>query len=310
MRTVCSFADIICRGDIGDARRDSYMRLIRDAGQRMAMLIDTVFAYTQLNGEAEPNREAFDLNEAASAATANLSALISERGAKVSIDRLPSVTANRVQITQVLQNLMSNAVGHSAHPVAITIMAGRDGDSVRVEVLDNGPGIALESRAKIFEPFQRLNRDNHHSGLGLAISQKIVEAHGGKIGCDSVVGQGSSFHFTLPGAAPAVDATSTAALDAMAAPVETARLANVLLVDDRDGDIELARLFLEEPSGMRCNFLTARDGEEGLATIRDQRARNDPVDLILLDINMPLMGGFEMLEAMGKDAVFRGDSCR
>jgi signal transduction histidine kinase len=305
VRTVCSFADIICGSEIGDERRDGYMRLIRDAGHRMAMLIDTVFAYTQLNGEAEPTREVFGLDEAASAAAGNLSALFGERGAEVSIDSLPLVTANRVQVTQVLQNLMLNAVSHSVHAVRISIEASRDGNMVRVVVRDNGPGIALDNQRKIFQPFHRLNRDNHHSGLGLAITQKIVEAHGGRIGCDSIVGEGSSFHFTLPGALPAVEAPSTVAMGAVPAPVETARLANVLVVDDREGDIELARLFLEPPSGMRCNFLTARDGEEGLATILDQQARNDPVDLILLDINMPVMDGFEMLEALGRDATFR-----
>jgi two-component system CheB/CheR fusion protein len=277
---------------------------IRDAGDRMAMLIDTVSAYTQLDGESAPNREVFSLDEAVSAAAANLSALFSERGATVSVDSLPFVTANRVQITQVLQNLMSNAVSHSADPVRISVQASCDGTLVRVVLRDNGPGIALENQRKIFEPFQRLNRDNHHSGLGLAITQKIVEAHGGKIGCDSIIGEGSSFHFALPGALAAVDEPVTVALVAMPALVESSMLANVLLVDDSEGEIKLAHLYITAPIGMRCNFLVAHDGKEGLAMIRDQGARNDPVDLILLDINMPVMNGFQMLEAMATDAAY------
>jgi signal transduction histidine kinase len=304
VRTVRSFATLICGGGIGDEQRDDYMRHIRDAGDRMAMLIDTVSAYTQLDGEGTPSREVFCLGEAAAAAADNLAALLGERNASVIFESLPLVTANRVQITQVLQNLMSNAVSHSADPVRIIIQASLDGTSVRVVVRDDGPGIAPENLGKIFEPFQRLNRDNHHSGLGLAITQKIVEAHGGKIGCDSIVGEGSSFHFGLPGALAAAEETATAASVAMSTRVESAMLANVLLVDDSEGEIELARVYMTAPVGMHCNFLVAHDGQEGLAMIRDQAARGDPVDLILLDINMPVMNGFQMLEAMENDATY------
>jgi two-component system CheB/CheR fusion protein len=199
---------------------------------------------------------------------------------------------------------MSNAVSHSVEPVKISIQADAEGGSVRVVVRDNGPGIAVEHQRQIFEPFRRLNRDNHHSGLGLAIAQKIVEAHNGKIGCDSIIGEGSSFHFALPGALAAVDEPMTVAPVAMRALVESAALANVLLVDDSEGEIELARVYITAPAGMHCNFLVAHDGKEGLAMIRAQGARNDPVDLILLDINMPVMNGFQMLEALRKDSVY------
>jgi signal transduction histidine kinase len=304
VRTVRSFAGIICDGEISNERRDDYMRHIRDAGDRMAMLIDTVAAYTQFDGAGELRREVFGLDEAASDAAANLSALFSERGATLSVASLPLITANRVQITQVLQNLLSNAVSHSANPVRIGIHADTEGAVVRVVVRDNGPGVALANRRRIFRPFQRLNRDNRHSGLGLAIAQKIVEAHGGKIGCDSIVGEGSSFFFTLPGGLAAADEPAKTTPAPVAALVESATLANVLLVDDSDGEIELMRVYIAAPNGMRCNFLVAHNGEEGLAILRDQGARNDPVDLILLDINMPVMNGFQMLEAMGRDAVY------
>lgn len=74
------------------------------------------------------------------------------------------------------------------------------------------------------------------------------------------------------------------------------------LVDDRDDDVLFTRTFITGPLGMHCNFLVAHDGKAGLATIRDRLGTEDPVDLILLDINMPVMNGFEMLEAMGEDA--------
>jgi signal transduction histidine kinase len=303
VHSIRSFAQIACNGEIESDRRDEYMRHIRDSGERMAALIDTLLSYTQLDGLDRSQHEVVSLNEVLTFTKANLFALFSERGTMVSAGPLPEVTACRIQIVQVLQNLMSNAVRHNLGPVHIRIGAEHDGDAVRIFVRDNGTGIAPEYHRQIFEPFRRLNRTNAHFGLGLAICKKIVEAHGGKIGCESEIGQGSSFFFDLPRAA--ATATATAGVEWVAETrelPEQVSMANVLLVDDLDEHLLLARAFLTGPDGMRCNFLVAHDGKEGLTTIRDQSSKHDPVDLILLDINMPIMNGFEMLEAMGQDA--------
>jgi signal transduction histidine kinase len=306
VRTVCSFAQMICDGGIGVSGRDDYMRHIRDAGERMALLIDSVLSYTQLDGLGEPVREAVCLDEAVASARANLSALFREHDTTVSADPLPEVVGSRIQIIQVLQNLLSNSVNHSPKPVHISIGAASDSERVRVFVRDDGPGIAPEHRRKIFDPFRRLNRNNAHCGLGLAICQKIVETHGGRIECESELGFGSSFFFTLPRATTADSGrTREESIVRTRALGESVRIANVLLVDDREDDILVTRALITGPLGMRCNFLVAHDGKDGLDMIRDHFRQNDPVDLILLDINMPVMDGFEMLTAMGEDADLR-----
>ncbi len=303
VRTISSFARMICDGEIQTGERDEYMRHIRDAGERMALLIDAVYSYTQLDEQNSPTHEIFNLGEAAAAAQANLAALLRERGATVAAEALPEVGGSRIQIIDVLQNLMSNAVSHSPKPVHIAIAARRDGETVRVTVRDNGPGIAPENLGRIFEPFLRLSHGAGHCGLGLAICRKIVEAHGGKIGCDPVTGPGASFFFILPGAVAAESAQAVEKPVAAArAPAPSAEIANVLLVDDRDDDILFTRRFLTGPVGMRCNFLVAHDGKEGLSAIRDRVGKCDAVDLVLVDINMPVMDGFAMLEVMSKDA--------
>jgi signal transduction histidine kinase len=302
VRTVCSFAQMICDGETDGDGRNEYMRHIRDAGDRMTLLIDAVLSYTQLVGDGAPEREIVSLGEAAAAASANLSALFRERGTTVTVDPLPQVTASRIQVIQLLQNLMSNAVNHSPNRVHINVSAAREGDAVRVAVHDNGPGIAPDHQDQIFEPFRRLTRDNRRCGLGLAVSRKIVETHGGKIGCESAVGAGSTFSFTFSSAAPRTNlAGKTEATVERPAPAGHGSIANVLLVDDRDDDIWFTRTSIAGRRGMRCNLLVAHNGKEGLAALREQVAKNDPVDLILLDINMPVMNGFEMLEAMGED---------
>jgi signal transduction histidine kinase len=306
VRTVCSFAQMICDGGVGVSGRDDYVGYIRDAGERMALLIDSVLSYTQLDGLGKPEREVVSLNETVESAKANLAALFREHDTTMSADPLPEVAGCRIQIIQVLQNLMLNAVSHSSKPVHIRIGAASDDRAVRVAVRDDGPGIAPEHQRQIFEPFRRLNRDNAHCGLGLAICQKIIEAHGGKIDCESEIGAGSSFFFTLP-RATAVDSGSAReeVIVGTSESGESVRVANVLLVDDRDDDILVTRAIITGPLGMRCNFLVAHDGKAGLEKLRDQFCKNDPVDLVLLDINMPVMNGFEMLKAMGEDADFR-----
>ena len=307
VRAICSFARMASDGEIDVDRRNEYMRHIRDAGERMTVLIDTLLSYTQLDGLGKLQHEVFSLNQVVAFAEANLFALFRARGAMLSADPLPEVAGSRIQIIQVLQNLISNAISHSPGPVHISISAEREGEAVRVFVCDDGPGIAPEYQRQIFEPFRRLNRDNMHCGLGLAICKKIVEAHGGKIDCKSQIGQGSSFFFTLPGSA-ATDNESAGEGSVIETRVlaESAMIANVLLIDDRDADIELARASLTGPHGMRCNSLVAHDGKEGLAVIRDRVGKNGSVDLILLDINMPVMNGFEMLAAIGLDTEISG----
>jgi signal transduction histidine kinase len=306
VRTVCSFTKMLVDGEAGDNERGIFLTYIRDAGERMSLLIDTVLSYTQLDGERNRKREVFSLDEAVAAAQANLSALFRERGTVIDIDPLPDAVGCRIEIIQVLQNLISNAISHSPKPVRISVSADCDRELVRVFIRDDGPGIAVEHHRRIFGPFQRLNRENEHCGLGLAICQRIVEAHGGEIRCESSVGLGARFFFTLAGAP--VDRKVITIEEPAAGMSEVARramIANVLVVDDRPDDIMYTRLLLTGAIGMGCNFLVANDAKEGLAIIQARVGKGDPIDLVLLDINMPIMNGFEMLEIMGADADLR-----
>jgi signal transduction histidine kinase len=305
VRTIRSFAHAICNGEMEGAARDEYMCHIRDASVRMGVLIDTVLSYTQLEGAGEVRHEVFDLDEALASARANLSGLFRERDTIVRTAAMPKVIGSRIQIIQVFQNLMSNAVCHNLEPVQIDIIAARDGGTVRVMVRDDGKGIAPEYQLKIFEAFHRLNRGNVHCGLGLAICKKIVEGHGGDIYCESEVGRGSRFSFTLPGPVVLSENVEQASDIETQERIGTSSIANVLIVDDLHSDILLARSLLSGPRGMLCNVLVAHDGEEGLVAIRDRLRTNDPVDLILLDINMPGMNGFEMLDALARDIELR-----
>jgi len=117
-------------------------------------------------------------------------------------DKLPPVNIDSHRISQVLRNLLENAVAHTAKGGSITVAAKQQGNWVEVSVTDNGEGIPAEDLPNIFERFYRVDKSRARatggSGLGLTIAKRLVEAHGGKIEAQSELGKGSRFTFTLP----------------------------------------------------------------------------------------------------------------
>jgi signal transduction histidine kinase len=115
-----------------------------------------------------------------------------------------AITADPWRLRQVMDNLLSNAVKFSPAGGAVRVYAERLDGGWRISVADDGPGIRPEDRARLFQPFTRLSAHGgeRSTGLGLAITQRIVEAHGGQIGVDSTHGGGATFWFTLPDEAP------------------------------------------------------------------------------------------------------------
>jgi two-component system CheB/CheR fusion protein len=326
VRTIRSFSGALAGAEPAGGPDGEMLRHIQAAGERMAALIDAVGEYVQLDDPQRVPRETVRMGEVAEAALSNLAALIRERGARVTVDALPVVTASRTQMLQVLQNLVSNALGHGGRGVAVHVGARREGPAWTVTVRDDGPGIAAEHHTRIFEPFKRLARDDAHSGLGLAICRRIVEAHGGRIGCRSEPGRGATFAFTLPAEAPpaATSAAPPAATPALppaeprapaSAPAEPAGVlgqastvpapATVLLVDDREADILMTRIRLFGSKGLACRVVVARDGGEALRLVEDARRQGSAIDFVLLDINMPGMDGFETLERIRDDPGLR-----
>jgi CheY-like chemotaxis protein len=217
---------------------------------------------------------------------------------------LPDVRGAPAQMIQLLQNLIANAIRHSDRPVTIKVDAEDLGDEWRISVRDNGPGIAPEHQERIFLPFRRLKADEDCAGLGLATCRKIVASHGGRIWCESQPGRGAAFNFTIPKAQsmPREQPQRIAAPSIVPAQGDAApRLATVLLVDDLEDHLELTRLVLFDSIGLQCNMMTAGGGEQALDVIRHTIASGEPIDLVLLDINMPRMDGFELMECLRED---------
>lgn len=183
-----------------DAETREYMDHVLKATARLEALIRDLLAYTQAANAPAP-AEAIDAGEALDRALFNLETALKKAGANVSVSRLPRVKIAPVHLTQLLQNLIGNAVKYrGAAPPEIRVGARRREDGWEFFVADNGIGIEPEYKEQIFGVFKRLHLQDEYSGtgIGLAICQRIVQRAGGRIWVESEPGKGSTFYFTLP----------------------------------------------------------------------------------------------------------------
>ncbi len=183
-----------------DERSRELMGYAVEGAKRMRTLIEDLLAYSRV-GHKEINRAHINVRETVDKALHQLNVAIAESNAIVTVDPLPFAWADPVQIVQLFQNLIGNAIKfRTADRPEIRVLAEQANGETIFSVRDNGIGIAAEYHEKIFGIFKRLlsRRDYPGTGIGLAICKKIVERHNGRIWVESVIGQGSNFRFTLP----------------------------------------------------------------------------------------------------------------
>jgi len=166
----------------------------------MQALIHALLEYSRV-GSRGTSRASVDMQQVFDGVIADLGAAISESGATVTCTPLPVVEGDPVQLGQLLQNLVSNALKFCGErPSAVEVSAEQHGGEWQFAVRDNGIGIDPGYAERIFVIFQRLHTRDHYqgTGIGLAVCKKIVQAHGGRIWVESQPDHGATFHFTLP----------------------------------------------------------------------------------------------------------------
>ena len=181
-----------------------YLAFCIDGAHRMETLISGLLAYSQAGKTSDASQEAVDMNGVLDEVRKNLAATIDESKATISSSALPVVQGDAVPLVHLLQNLISNALKYrSEQDPQVRIAATEDGGFWRFSVEDNGIGIPKEFQKQIFGIFKRLHDRTAYpgTGIGLAICQKIVDRYGGRIWVESEPDRGSTFFFTLPGAA-------------------------------------------------------------------------------------------------------------
>lgn len=202
LRAVAACAEILQSryGAQLDDSADELIRHIVDGATRMQGLINDLLQISHVSSQAAPFADV-DTNDACGTALLNLDDLVLKSGARVAFSDLPVVTGDLTQITQIFQNLISNALKYRQKEAPrIEIKARKIKGFWEFSVTDNGIGIEPEFHHRIFGIFQRLHTRSEYpgSGIGLALCHKIVERHRGSIWLKSSLGKGATFYFTLP----------------------------------------------------------------------------------------------------------------
>jgi two-component system, chemotaxis family, sensor kinase Cph1 len=201
LRMIASYLQLLERKYKGklDSKADKYIHFSVDGATRMQKLIDDLLEFSRVTTHAKEFKPT-DLESIFTQVQSNLEVSIKENNALISHDPLPTLMVDKTQITQVFQNLISNALKfRSESQPEIKISAEKRKNDWLFEVKDNGIGIDPKHSDRIFEVFKRLHKKKDYpgTGIGLSICKKIIERHGGQIWVESELGKGSIFYFTL-----------------------------------------------------------------------------------------------------------------
>ncbi len=298
LNAVIGFSEVLLErmfGDLND-RQAEYVRDILDAGRHLLDLLNDVLDLSKVEaGHMEIQQTTFPVADVVH----SVLALLRERAQLSGLDLGSDLSragglarADELRFKQVLLNLVGNAVKFTPAGGSVTVTATRDGSDLVLEVTDTGVGIAEDERERIFDSFQQGTRKEsavEGTGLGLTLTRRIVELHGGRIWLTSEVGVGSTFGVTFPNQPP--DRVSVAPMD-FEVPVEDSR-PTVVVIEDDPSSSELVQVHLGA-AGLRA--VPVPSGEQGLEAIRALRPT-----AVVLDIHLPGMDGWDVLSAVKAD---------
>jgi signal transduction histidine kinase/DNA-binding response OmpR family regulator len=297
MNGVMGMADLLRDTDLNPEQR-GFVTTIQSSADALLTIINDILDFSKIEaGKLEFERIDFDLRVCVEEVGALLAGRAAAKGIELAISIAPDVPTaicgDPGRLRQVLMNLMANAIKFTDHgEVVIRVNleeAGEEAAWLRFGVTDTGIGIPSGALGRLFRSFSQVDASTTRrfggTGLGLTISKKLVEGMGGDIGVESTEGRGSTFWFVLPFLTRRGNDASRDVPDGELDGV------HCLIVDDNATNREVLRHFLGA-WGMR--FREATSGHEALALLREVQRGDDPVELAILDMQMPEMDG-EML---------------
>jgi len=300
LNAVIGFSEVLLERMFGElnSKQGEYLEDILGSGRHLLALINDILDLAKIeSGHMELELGTFDLP----ILLHNTFMMICERakrhGIHVSLDidhRLGRITADERKLKQILLNLLSNAVKFTPDKGALSLKAVLRDDGVEISVTDTGIGIEPEFQQKIFDEFFQVDdrlRKQEGTGLGLAVTKKFIELHGGRIRVQSAKGQGSTFTFTLP--ILRTPETRSAPTVAMPDAHSNTNAPLVLVVEDDPAAAKLLSIYLMEAG---FSVEVAADGDAGF-----EKAKTLRPALITVDILIPNTDGWELLTRLKAD---------
>lgn len=286
------------------ALQKANIRQILHAGWYLLELINEILDLAVIeSGKLSLSLEPVSLGEVVSECQAMVEPLGQKRGITMAFPASPEpifVLADRVRLKQVLINLLSNAIKYN-RPEGAVVLDWALGESgrIRIRVRDTGMGLTASEKSRLFQPFNRLGRENsaeEGTGIGLVMSKLLAELMGGVIGVESEAGVGSVFWFEVRSAMPPSFSfgETEACLVLDVSPRYPSVIRTLLYVEDNPANLELVAQLIARRTDLR--MLSATDGYQGV-----DLARRSLPDVILMDINLPGMSGIEALQVLRAD---------
>ena len=302
-------ADLARAPDIDESRRRQYLDQISESAQSLTGIISDILDLSKIEaGRLQIETTHFDLGELLRAVCRAYGTLAQGRDLALQLHLGAgtecTVRGDPLRVRQIVSNYLSNAVKFTARG-EVTLVAQRHGERVRIEVCDTGEGIAPEVQARLFQPFTQADESTTRrfggTGLGLSICRELAHLMGGEVGVTSEAGRGSCFWAELP--LPEAAGLPPVAPQQARAQVERLRGTRVLMVEDNAVNMLIAVAMLER-WGVEVG--QASDGREAVDAVEQAAAAGRPFDAVLMDLQMPVMSGYEATRALRRTSAGRG----
>ncbi len=283
------------------SRQTEMLKLITGAGDALRRVLDDMLDLSKMQaGQFSLSLTPFDLRIDIEAVVEMRRAVAEDKGLALDVAFAPSaqgqVIGDGVRITQIVSNLVSNAVKFTTEGRVSVRVDVRDDEGLVIEVEDTGMGFDAEAAQRLFKPFVQaddaISRQYGGTGLGLSICKSLAELMGGRITAESAPGEGSLFRVVLPVERVAAAEAASTPTEETASPEEATRL-RILAVEDNPANQMVVRCLLE-PLGFE--IVTADNGLEGV-----RRFEQEHFDMVLMDMQMPVMDGLDAMRRIRAD---------
>ncbi len=303
LNAILGFGELLVSDKIASTltQKNEFSQHILKAGRHLLVLINEILdlAYVE-SGRLSLSIEPVAVFDVLSECQAIMDPLGNKSGIRLLFpeDHGLNAMADRMRLKQVVLNLLSNAIKYNREAGVVVIDAATvEADYLRISVQDTGMGLQAEQVLGLFQPFNRLGQENgaeEGTGIGLVLTKRLVELMGGKIGVNSTPGMGTVFWVELRATTPTLMLVSDRVVLQQLAPMSGSKLPTLLYVEDNPANLKLVQEIIAFRKDIQ--LLTAPDGRLGL----DLAFAHLP-DVILLDINLPGLSGFEIQKILQGD---------